>query len=124
MVWNWMQSTADLAIKIELPNIEENLDQDGASFQYTPLKSASWIRLLEILPGTREDDIRCSMFEVDLDSDPDYETLSYCWGDCSDPSPIFIDNMIIPIGRNLRSALFHLRLKNKSRVIWADAVCT
>lgn len=115
--------SGDLEAQNELLTVKENQLQDGPSFQYTTLKQANSIRLLTILPGTLEDNLKCYIYEADLDEDPEFEALSYCWGDCNNPIPVMINNMILPIGPNLHSALVHLRLEDESRVIWADAIC-
>ena len=78
---------------------------------------------MELLPGTGQDDIVCSLTEHSLSSSPQYEALSYCWGDENDTTPIEVNGSKLDITRSLRSALLHLRNPNHSRFIWADAVC-
>ncbi|CAN9308419.1 unnamed protein product [Alternaria alternata] len=70
-------------------------------------------------------------------SQPDYEALSYVWGSPDDlvsvsvyeddtalPKPLE-ERVIFPmkVRRNLADALRHLRLVDKHRVLWVDAVC-
>jgi hypothetical protein len=82
------------------------------------------IRLLEVLPGMRQDAvINCRLQHYDLTSTPRYEAISYCWGDATDLTPIHVNDHKFNITRNLHDALFHLRLKDKSRLIWVDAIC-
>jgi hypothetical protein len=51
-----------------------------APYSYRPLDvSRNEIRLLRLLPG--EDMPRVEIFHVSLDDDPQYEALSYAWGD-------------------------------------------
>jgi hypothetical protein len=55
---------------------------------------------------------------------PRYEALSYCWGDQKDRIPINCNGSGgLEITQNLHSALLSLRLPNRLRLIWADAIC-
>lgn len=54
---------------------------------------------------------------------PEYEALSYCWGDAKEVTSITIDESAINITKNLRSALRHLRNKTATRLLWIDALC-
>ncbi|KAJ5538215.1 hypothetical protein N7494_007694 [Penicillium frequentans] len=93
-------------------------------FQYDPLLGKSCIRVLEIQPSeVAKSPIHCCLRQVDLRQRPDYEALSYVWGDASDSVRILVNGSWLNIGKNLWSALFRLRCKNKPRVVWADAVC-
>ena len=82
------------------------------------------MRLLHLLPGTRQDDIDCKLETVSVEDvvDP-YEALSYVWGDVSARTPIQINGNTLQIGKNLRSALLNLRLVAEWRTLWIDAVC-
>lgn len=66
--------------------------------------------------------------------EPKFEALSYTWGSADDPEIAFVeytrtkagllaDIGTLPIGHNLATALRHLRLPDKSRTLWVDAVC-
>lgn len=59
----------------------------------------------------------------DLGSCPEYEALSYCWGDDTNKLPILVDNKTLHVTKNLRSALRHLRHSSRPRLLWVDAVC-
>ncbi|KAH8682514.1 heterokaryon incompatibility protein-domain-containing protein [Xylariales sp. PMI_506] len=81
-------------------------------------------RLLELLPGSRQDDIHCCLSQVNLDElEGSYEALSYVWGDEGEVTPIQVDNATLHVRTNLRSALLNLRERDKSRFLWVDAVC-
>ena len=54
---------------------------------------------------------------------PEFEALSYVWGDSSGVEPIFIDGKIKYIRLNLLSALRSLRHRTSERVLWIDALC-
>lgn len=86
------------------------------------------IRLMELLPSARDDaPLVCNFIAADRDNQPEYETMSYCWG-----QPIAFDADItvndggkLPITRSLHSALVRIRprLGDKPRILWADVVC-
>ena len=94
------------------------------TYQYTPLKHNRDIRLLCLLPGSDEAPLSCSLRIVSLSELPVYEAISYTWGE-----PIFsafiecFPRGQLPITENLSAALFHLRLANRIRVLWVDAIC-
>jgi hypothetical protein len=96
-----------------------------APFRYGPLSGAETaFRLLHILPGTRQDDIECLLVDSELAAETDeFETISYVWGDVSEKTPIQINGRTLHIGSNLRSALLNLRLADRPRIVWADAIC-
>jgi hypothetical protein len=60
----------------------------------TPLDSKLHeIRLLVLEPDSWIDDIRCHLKTVALDYGPDYETLSYVWGDALTRLQILVDGL-------------------------------
>ncbi|GAB1313504.1 hypothetical protein MFIFM68171_03714 [Madurella fahalii] len=82
------------------------------------------IRLLELLPGTRQDDIACILTECSLDSRVgDYDALSYVWGDATKLTPIQINGRTLMVTENLRTALLNIRKLDRSYMLWVDAVC-
>lgn len=98
---------------------------------YTPLRQeARQIRLLhlarreEICNGkTIEEILSCTFSIVSLDDHPEYEALSYVWGDPLKEKRILINNEPVGITRNLHEALHTLQLAEKERILWVDAVC-
>jgi hypothetical protein len=90
---------------------------------YHPLKkSRREIRLLHLLPGAKDDELRCSFTVVSLDEAVEYEALSYVWGDASKTAPIEFKSNIVAVTVKLHCALKSLRLEDRERVIWADAL--
>ncbi|KAJ0132963.1 putative carnitine O-acetyltransferase [Fusarium oxysporum f. sp. albedinis] len=86
------------------------------------------IRLLEILPNQdNEANMQCRLLHFSLHESniPDYEALSYIWGDRSSLTIyyIFIEGRQIHVLQNLHLALCRLRNRFTSRFIWADAIC-
>lgn len=102
-----------------------------SAYTYKPLSADAkgQIRLLTLLPGLPDADIKCLVTVGDLNNvgrgSPHFEALSYVWGDTSPEklTPIQIDDAILPVGRNLRSALLHLRDEEQPRTLWVDAIC-
>ncbi|CZR61467.1 uncharacterized protein PAC_11363 [Phialocephala subalpina] len=95
----------------------------GSFYQYSPLPSEKFIRLLELYPGHASDNIDCTLRQTKLENTPKYETISYAWGDPANKVNVLCDGKIIMITRNLRDALLRLKLKDRSRIVWADAIC-
>jgi len=93
-------------------------------YLYTPLDGIrEEIRLLELVPGRAEQPIEVRLQRVSLQSAPRYTALSYCWGDPSDPIPIYIDAGRLDISQNLWHCLYHLRDENQPLTLWVDALC-
>jgi hypothetical protein len=52
-----------------------------------------------------------------------YEAVSYAWGDPANKIDVLCDGKIIMVTQNLKDALLRFKLKDRSRVVWVDAVC-
>lgn len=92
---------------------------------YTPVDSSRReIRLVTLLPASSPDDpVECVLSSVFLAPGTDYEALSYVWGDERKKTRIQLDDQRFMVTLNLESALSHLRLTYKPRVLWVDALC-
>ena len=90
---------------------------------YPSLPSATSIRLFHLAPGTLHEPIIGSLDVVDLENKPDYECVSYTWGDASNEEAIFVDSEKVLIRRHLWEALRRMRLSAQPRVLWIDALC-
>ncbi|KAJ4343109.1 hypothetical protein N0V95_006757 [Ascochyta clinopodiicola] len=98
------------------------------NYQYLRIDEATSIRLLTLHAGLPQDTIRVTLTEVDMDdkhdpSFPLYECLSYTWGDTAERSPIYVDNKVVNVTKNLAEALVYLRHYEIPRVMWIDALC-
>ncbi|RYP14534.1 hypothetical protein DL765_006310 [Monosporascus sp. GIB2] len=97
---------------------------------YNTILSGDHFRILEILPGV-ENRLNCRLHTACLSDDThSYEALSYTWEDPSQSSysvfeqpPIICNGIHVSVGSNLFSALRTLRYEDRSRFIWADALC-
>ena len=92
---------------------------------YEPLDSnRREIRLMSLHSSLlSESEIGCTLFNVSLNNVPEYQALSYVWGDPKITSPIRVNHEEIEVTRNLLAALNHLRLENSSLTLWVDALC-
>ncbi|KAL5364828.1 HET domain protein [Aspergillus floccosus] len=95
------------------------------AFTYSPLnpKDAE-IRLLTILPEKNEQKpVKCTLQTVSLDNAPQFEALSYVWGDVVEKVGITVDDIPFQVTTNLEAALKCLRLARKKRTMWVDFIC-
>ncbi|KAF2491477.1 hypothetical protein BU16DRAFT_468164, partial [Lophium mytilinum] len=83
------------------------------------------IRVLYLKPGHESDEIQAHLRLLDIDTDlsPQYESLSYVWGDPAFTKRVIINEHFIEIRKNLYGALRHIRSKTETLIIWADAIC-
>jgi hypothetical protein len=65
----------------------------------------------------------CNLVEVTLDKHPVYDALSYVWGDPKIQATLQIEGASLKVTTNLELALRYLRLVDKPRTIWVDAIC-
>jgi hypothetical protein len=82
------------------------------------------IRICRLSPSNDLDEPPSVTLEiVSLDSNPEYEALSYTWGDPKDTTPIMINGVEWPVTTNLDTAFRYLRSDVHEKRIWADAIC-
>ncbi|KAF2147341.1 uncharacterized protein K452DRAFT_282348 [Aplosporella prunicola CBS 121167] len=97
------------------------------AYRYRSLQTNNrQIRLIDLMPRFWDDPIHCTIRHVSLDDstdNPDFDALSYAWGDPHLKTSIFIDGEEFPVTVNLSSALRHLRSYNKRYSLWVDALC-
>lgn len=97
----------------------------------TPLLGAGSFRVMHLLAGQAADPIRFSLQVTACDADPhiDYEALSYAWGDPTLTQEILCEGTeggalrSLRVASNCYNALTSLRLSDKTRVLWIDAIC-
>lgn len=90
---------------------------------YFPLLEGKVIRLLELEPGTWTDPISIHLFVTELEFAPQYEALSYVWGDPLSRIPILCNGRTLEVTYSLHAAFRRVRLHDRPRILWADAVC-
>jgi hypothetical protein len=91
---------------------------------YETLQNDDSIRLMEMCPGQQDDPIFCRLHQTRLHASRlAYEALSYAWGESSDDFVINLNLRPMRIRKNLFHALRRVRLPDRSRIIWVDALC-
>ncbi|KAI1367288.1 heterokaryon incompatibility protein-domain-containing protein [Xylaria arbuscula] len=82
------------------------MDNEGI---YHPLGKKSF-RLLEIVPALADEQIECVLTTIhNIEDSPDFEALSYVWGDTLSPHPIICNGVRMIVTQNLEEALRYLR---------------
>lgn len=85
------------------------------------------IRVLEVLPGSLSSTLKVRLAIVNMDADVDhvpYEALSYSWGGhLMLRRIIVVNNHIYFVADTVFNALKELRLPDKERRLWVDAIC-
>jgi hypothetical protein len=84
---------------------------------------ARHIRLIRLLPSKHyEAHIHCEILRASLNRHPEYEALSYAWGDSKVTSPVYLEGVRSHVTTNLEQALRHLRYEDRERILWVDAL--
>ena len=95
------------------------------AFEYPPLPGPDYIRLLHLEPTSDDPlELRGQLKVHKLDAHCEYEAISYAWGDfpkCD--RPLFLNNQVLKITLNLYAALMAYSYPDRTRVLWADAIC-
>lgn len=107
---------------VSLLPLDKTMTQPSESYQYDDLPTQTSFRVLELLPGQEGDHVSCLLHIVEWPSHLKYEAISYSWGDPHVKEPVICHGKRLEVTRNLHSGLIHLRLKDKSRILWADAI--
>ena len=89
---------------------------------YRALPSTTSTRLVVLLPGARDSPVCVNLEVVDLHRKPDYEAVSYTWGDTDDQQTIYVNGRPVQIRKNLHAFLIRLRHHERRRSVWVDAV--
>ncbi|EMT71127.1 heterokaryon incompatibility protein-domain-containing protein [Fusarium oxysporum II5] len=93
-------------------------------FTYSPLPSNGWFRLLSILPSHDEtSDISCELHHHELSTCPQYEAISYTWGNEDARERLLVNGTVFKVRPNLHAALRAFRQPHEAKLIWVDAVC-
>ena len=92
-------------------------------FTYRPLQGPKDFRLLNLLPGERDEPLNCSLYHSSLTSHPNYCAVSYTWGTPGFFQEIELNGVTHPIQTNLFDFLQQLRLPDSPTTLWVDALC-
>ena len=91
-------------------------------YQYDDLPSQASFRVAELLPGKRNEPVSCLLHLADWSDPPEYEAISYTWGDPNARATINCNGKRLEVTQNLYWGLVHIRLRDRSRFLWADAI--
>lgn len=80
-------------------------------------------RILELHPGSGKDPLKASLKTENLHNAPEFDAISYVWGDGSRQQHIDCDGTDGTITESLYGALMQVRHPQIARRVWADAVC-
>lgn len=101
----------------------EQLSFDEGHPMYMQLINGHTIRLIELEPGAphKRMSIRISIHE--LEHAPEFEAISYVWGDPKDRANIVCNGKMLSITKSLANAFQRVRYIDQPRLLWADAIC-
>jgi hypothetical protein len=91
-------------------------------YVYAPLLHKTSFRVMRLLPGIESSKIEMELLVADWSAPPEYEAISYVWGDPNNTVSCFCDGKQFQITRSLSYALQQFREVDKPRILWADAV--
>jgi hypothetical protein len=96
-----------------------------SSFDYPRLPGPDYIRLLHLERASEDSSgLRGSLKVHKLDALCEYEPISYAWGDYPEfDRHLFLDDEVLKISRNLYAALMAYSSPDRTRTLWADAIC-
>ncbi|KAI4607255.1 hypothetical protein J4E83_009711 [Alternaria metachromatica] len=83
------------------------------------------IRVLEVAPSRGRGIVKCTMKRISLINNPVpiYETISYCWGPLRAQSTMRLNGHRIRVPASSEAAVRRMRLSDRPRVLWIDAIC-
>lgn len=92
-------------------------------YQYAPLPEGACIRVIGLQPGAGEDPLVFTLDAVDLDQHAVFEAISYVWGSAEKSHTLTCNDSAIDVTASLAAALRQVRLTDRVRLLWADAIC-
>jgi hypothetical protein len=84
---------------------------------------ASSIRVLHIQPGAGKGSVYGTLQSVALKQRPEFEALTYTWGDAKYSKSITVNGEKMKISKNLHDALVGIRHRSEVRTVWVDQIC-
>lgn len=123
----------------DFETINRTFENAPSHYEYQPIHGPNSIRLIELLPGDPSEIICINMLTAALDTDTEYDALSYEWGLPITTSSRFGNYKMIvkmtylrhilchgkqmAIMNNLHVVLLRLRHRFRSLILWADGIC-
>lgn len=93
------------------------------AYTFSPLPDTRSVRMLILAPGSDDDVLQGHLEVVDIESLGAYEPISYVWGDSTQRHKFLCEGSQLSLTTSLSQALTRLRLKDRSRRLWADQIC-
>lgn len=93
------------------------------TYQYEELPNDHSIRMLTLCAGEPGTPLHGKLSCFDIDSNDDYETISYTWGELDRSAQIVCDSGFVGITASLEGALERLRWTDGERRLWVDQIC-
>jgi hypothetical protein len=92
-------------------------------YRYKPLdQTKREIRILLLYPGERDEPLQGSLSTASLPDNPQYEAVSYLWGDTKDHMAIYLEEKSeLRIHRSLHRALGDIRSPTETMILWQMA---
>jgi hypothetical protein len=99
-----------------------------STYQYIALPEPDLIRVLLLFPSSDPtSEVQCDLTHArlldNIEGKNSYTTLSYVWGEERDSHFVYIGAKTLTVGRNVDSALRHLRRRDLPIRLWVDAIC-
>jgi hypothetical protein len=83
-------------------------------------------RVLEILPSGLSDLVNCKLYNIPLGDAPEFNAISYVWGDPLDTEKIVVNRQVREVTVNCWEVLniySGMLACGYNRPIWIDAIC-
>ncbi|PMD64854.1 uncharacterized protein K444DRAFT_554213 [Hyaloscypha bicolor E] len=92
------------------------------NYKYKHLKDGQ-MRLLSLLPGPRDAELRGVVYHASLKDPGDFRALSYTWGTTDMTNSMWTPDGTIKLTLSLHAALKCVRHPKEPMVLWVDALC-
>ncbi|MCJ1400343.1 hypothetical protein MMC11_003548 [Xylographa trunciseda] len=94
-----------------------------AHYRYEPLASKDSIRLLRLMPASKDEQelLVCELVHFPLSDAPSYEMISHISENPPAYQNIQVNSNLFPVGSNLLSALKHF-VQARPRLLWVDTI--
>lgn len=122
MFISWFAFYRYPVFEVVLPKVRSTIMSNNAKIYSQLPADTPTIRVVRLKSGSRGRIIECETLNGLL-PDMVFEALSYVWGVTLVPYKIRVDDKPFYVTHNLRSALEELRLPDRDRFLWVDAMC-
>jgi len=96
--------------------------QELERYKYEGIPADNTIRILTLYPGASRTRLEGRLEFANLDDKPQYEAISYVWGDPTRCEEIIINNKSLALTQSISDALRRMRHETELRQLWADQI--